>query len=313
MRAKTTFYRPSLTIETDANFWCKTSAVVFSSYDVIMELLHTEGIANRKLFKYIQERSEGGNVGLITSNGHTWQNLRRFTIRTLREFGFGKSASMDLVINEEAAKYVGYLKEQINSSKDSTIYVETGDMFDSTIINILWRLVTGKEYAMDDVRIKEMLRLSGEYVRSARVDDISICYPVLRDWFPKLTGRTVQHECTKNLKRFLEQVIQEHIDKDLFRENPESFIDVFLKKIEEEKKSSGDTENESDFNETQHVYTLLDLFQAGSETTSKTLSFIIVHLIRNPEIQQRLYDEISSGEFNKGSSMVTSNEKDRLV
>lgn len=47
------------------------------------------------------------------------------------------------------------------------------------------------------------------------------------------------------------------------------------------------------------MYAILDLFQAGSETTSKTLTFLFLNLIRNPHIQEELYDEIVSVLGNK--------------
>lgn len=38
---------------------------------------------------------------------------------------------------------------------------------------------------------------------------------------------------------------------------------------------------------------MLDIFQAGIETTSNTLSWIILFLILNPHVQEKLYEEIS--------------------
>lgn len=38
---------------------------------------------------------------------------------------------------------------------------------------------------------------------------------------------------------------------------------------------------------------MLDIFQAGLETTSNTLSWTILFLILNPHVQERMYEEIS--------------------
>lgn len=39
---------------------------------------------------------------------------------------------------------------------------------------------------------------------------------------------------------------------------------------------------------------LLDLFMAGSETTSNSLSFSILYLVRYPDVQKKIQQEIDS-------------------
>ena len=40
--------------------------------------------------------------------------------------------------------------------------------------------------------------------------------------------------------------------------------------------------------------TLFDLFMAGSDTTSNTLMFIIIYLLRYPEVQAKAQAEVDS-------------------
>ena len=44
-----------------------------------------------------------GNMGIITASGPKWREARRFVLRHLRDFGFGKS-SMESLIQDEMVK-----------------------------------------------------------------------------------------------------------------------------------------------------------------------------------------------------------------
>jgi len=43
----------------------------------------------------------------------------------------------------------------------------------------------------------------------------------------------------------------------------------------------------------QFIITTIDLFEAGAETTSNTLEFAFFYLMDNPEVQEKVYEEIS--------------------
>ena len=47
--------------------------------------------------------NEGRNSGVIGTNGQYWREQRRFLLRNLKDFGFGK-ASMETMIQDEMAK-----------------------------------------------------------------------------------------------------------------------------------------------------------------------------------------------------------------
>ena len=48
--------------------------------------------------------------GVIFSNSHYWKELRRFMLRNLRDFGFGKS-SMEELFQEEVVKLIRHLEK----------------------------------------------------------------------------------------------------------------------------------------------------------------------------------------------------------
>ncbi len=51
-------------------------------------------------------------TGVLYGNGKTWHEQRRFTLTTLRDFGFGKE-SMEELIEAEAAELVNKTFSQL--------------------------------------------------------------------------------------------------------------------------------------------------------------------------------------------------------
>ncbi|CAL8117112.1 unnamed protein product [Orchesella dallaii] len=276
--------------------------VIFSSHQAAKEIFNEERANDRVVSGFVSTRNLNKNVGLVWSNREVWQTLRRFTIRTLRDFGFGKTSSMDVVINEEISKFLAHFKKILARSETNT-FIMTKELFEMTTTNVLWRLVTGISYDLDDSRMENVIRLSNEFLLSAtNGGDISITFPFLRDWFPEWTERNRQTKCSTDLRDFVQKLVKEHRNSHFDTSNPQSFIDVFLAKIDL-------NQNDLIFNE-QLIYTLLDLFQAGSDTNSNTLAFLLLYLVMHPHVQDKVHKEIDAV-IPKGSD-VTAELKSRV-
>lgn len=84
---------------------------------------------------------------------------------------------------------------------------------------------------------------------------------------------------------FISQEIKRH-KQDLDHNNPRDYIDTFLIEMENHKTS------DLGFSETNLAMCSLDLFLAGTETTSTTLLWALVYLIKNPDIMEKVHAEI---------------------
>lgn len=69
-----------------------------------------------------------------------------------------------------------------------------------------------------------------------------------------------------------------------------SFIDSYLKEIQQSTTSNAD--DETSFTEEQLLAMCLDLFQAGTETTSNTLSFGLIYMVHNNDVQTKARNEL---------------------
>lgn len=68
-------------------------------------------------------RSRDGNEGIVYGDGRRWKEQRRFTIATLRDFGFGKSSMEDL-INEEVVCFCQHLAELREGAENRVLTVK---------------------------------------------------------------------------------------------------------------------------------------------------------------------------------------------
>ena len=72
------------------------------------------------------------------ANGKEWQEQRRFTLKNLRDLGFGKT-SMESLIQEEIEKCIEMLKH--DAGKPTKLNLK----LNIAIINALWKLLTGEK------------------------------------------------------------------------------------------------------------------------------------------------------------------------
>ena len=120
-------------------------------------------------------------------------------------------------------------------------------------------------------------------------------FPFLRFFPPyrKLYNEVYQGmgEC----RQFIKETISNHIDN-LDDSNPRDFIDKFLIAGRENKALTQviciDLLNISSVTQDALLFTCFDLFMAGSETTSKSLLWSVFLMVKHPEIQERVRDEI---------------------
>ncbi|XP_023565932.1 cytochrome P450 2J2 [Octodon degus] len=86
------------------------------------------------------------------------------------------------------------------------------------------------------------------------------------------------------LKLFVAQVIENH-KKDWNPDEMRDFIDAYLKEMHTNKTASS-------FDEKNLIYSTLDLFVAGTETTSTTLRWGLLYMALYPEVQEKVHAEI---------------------
>ncbi|XP_068941453.1 cytochrome P450 2K1-like [Petaurus breviceps papuanus] len=252
--------------------------VILVGYDTIKEafLNHGEEFVSRPEIPIFQKIGEGH--GIVFSNGETWKIMRRFALHNLRDFGMGKKL-IEVKIQDE----VHYLITKFGSHK--------GKPFDTSIIlkhassNIICSILFGNRYEYDDSEFQYLLKLLDENIKlsgSAMVE-IYNSYPFLG--FMIGAHKTMLRNVQK-MNNFLGKLFEEHA-LHLNVSHLTGFVDSFLLKQKQE------TQNpKTEFHKKNLLFATLDIFSAGTETTSTTLCWGLLLMMKYPEVQRRVQAEI---------------------
>ncbi|KAM4548390.1 cytochrome P450 2J2-like [Odontesthes bonariensis] len=254
--------------------------VFVSGWKMVKEALVTQAdnFVDRPYSPMVTRIYSGNSGGLFFSNGKVWRRQRRFAVATLRTFGLAKS-SMEQSICEESR----HLQEAMKKEEGEPF--DPAPLLNNAVSNIICRIVFGRRFDYDDHNFQSMLKNLTDmaYLEGS-------IWALLYDAFPALMQHLPgPHNGIFSSSKSLEASIRREIERhklDLDPRNPRDYIDKFL--VEERHNKNSDM----GFEEENLVLCCLDLFLAGSETTSKTLQWGLIYLIKNPLIQDKVQAEI---------------------
>ena len=119
-----------------------------------------------------------------------------------------------------------------------------------------------------------------------------ILIPELAKRIPNWSGWNKFAALTDELRRIVGGNIDEHRKTFSSDEVPRDFIDVYLNEIHSTTDSSSSFYK--DTGDKNLLAVIADLFGAGSETTSLTLSWAVLYLSKFREIQNKLQEELDN-------------------
>ncbi|XP_075849221.1 cytochrome P450 2B6-like isoform X1 [Microcebus murinus] len=217
--------------------------------------------------------------GVTFSNGNRWKTLRRFSLATMRDFGMGKR-SVEERIQEEAQCLVEELRKSKGALLDPTFLLQC------ITANIICSIVFGKRFHYQDEEFLKLLDLF--YQSFALVSSLSGQLFELFSDILKFFPGTHRQVC-KNLweiSAFIARSVEEHRET-LDPSAPRDLIDAYLLRMEKEKSNP-----HSEFSENNLIFNTLSLFFAGTETTSTTLRYGFLLMLKHPHVTERVHKEI---------------------
>ncbi|XP_062959286.1 cytochrome P450 2C19-like isoform X1 [Cynocephalus volans] len=253
--------------------------VVLHGYEAVKEALIDMGeeFSGRGSHPVIDRISKGH--GIIFSNGKRWKETRRFSLMTLRNLGMGKRTIEDRV-QEEARCLVEELRKTNASPCDPTFFLCCATC------NVICSIMFQNRFDYKDQNFLNLMEKISENNKYLSSPWMQICnnFPFLINYVPGLMNKFFKN--TAYVKNYILERVKEH-QESLDIHNPRDFVDCFLIKMEQEKHKQ-----HLEFTFENVVITALDLFEAGTETTSTTLRYGLLLLLKHPEVTAKVQEEI---------------------
>ncbi|XP_072047385.1 cytochrome P450 2U1-like [Amphiura filiformis] len=257
--------------------------VLANDFDAINEVFNSNkgfDFASRRGSAYVAGLSNPKKLGLFDPDySEKWVQQRRFVVSTLRGFGFGKS-SFEGRVTEEVQNLLSHLKDLAKVPQD------LNNVLTLSVASIVCNLLLGCRY--DYNSNKEFLHILVVDVLAKYMSNFGKTSMVLMEFVPisrPFLQRSAQEmrDLTAEFSSLVMRRVADCQKTFSADKEPQNFVDCYLAKM---------LEQPDIFTLEDLPFVLRDMFGASIESTSNTIMFALLYLVANPDVQEKVHDEL---------------------
>ncbi|KAK7371895.1 hypothetical protein VNO80_05262 [Phaseolus coccineus] len=254
--------------------------IVVSSPEMAKEVMKTHDIifANRPHVLAADAITYGSKGMTFSPYGSYWRQMRK--ICTMELLAPKHVDSFRSIRQEELSNFV----KEISLNEGSPINLT--EKLSSLSYGLISRILFGKKSEDQEAYVEHMKGVV-ETVAGFSVADLYPSIGILQ----VITGiRTRVKKIHQGMDRVLQNIVRDHRDKTLDtlafgEEDREDLVDVLLRL-----QKNGDLEHPLSDNVVKA--TLLDIFSAGSDTSSTIMDWVMSELVKNPGVMEKVQTEV---------------------
>ncbi|GLV43687.1 Cytochrome P450 304a1 [Carabus blaptoides fortunei] len=235
-------------------------------------------------------------LGISFTDGPQWHEQRRFALRHLRDYGFGRRfEKLETLMAEQIQSVIDFIKYAKYSPKDSDIIRTDGcvllpDILYPIMMNSVMSTF-GVEPALPDTDRYRSFRKIGrgalDLLQGVHPTGIINLLPWLRYVLPEITGYNKLAASNNALIPFFKSVIEEIKQTRVDDEEVRNFYDRYNDTIR-----VNENDENSTFSDDQLLMLTIDFAFPTLAVTTTTVVQLIYSLLHHPECQDKLLQEI---------------------
>ncbi|XP_076038333.1 methyl farnesoate epoxidase-like [Oratosquilla oratoria] len=276
--------------------------IIIGDYNVAKEVFRRDEVTARPSRVLTNARAgqkeynPDKSFGILWASGKNWHDNRRFSLRNFRDLGFGKDPAQHAIHGQASL-----LVEQLASQNGRKISLKS-NVFALHVLNVVWAFLTGKTFNHDDPDLHKIATMVRQVIHTNLGQSLLSYLPFMIRLFPEWTGYNTAIHLYDTIREVIMKELELH-EKTFDPDNLQTFLDVYLMQIRENK------DNDS-FTKEQLTVISLDLFLAGFETTTSTLMWAVVLMAMYPDVQEKVFHELHNNL--PGSVLPNMEEKKNL-
>ncbi|MED6132650.1 hypothetical protein PIB30_020986 [Stylosanthes scabra] len=265
--------------------------VVVSSAQVVNEIMskgHDLALSNRAQTTATNTLLYGSNDIGFANYGESWKQKRKICMRELLSPKMVESESIRLVREGAVTELVDKVREAAGSCSS----VNLSELIVEAANNIICNSVLGLKNDAKGVRRKDSVKeLAKKVMFQVGVVTIGDYFPWL-SWVDVVTGQLQQYKNTfQALDPLFDEIIAERRSSIINRrahDDQRDFVDILIQFQQQQQPAN----NNNAFSNIDIKSILLDMFVAGSETTSVTVEWAMSELMKNPIELKKVQEEV---------------------